>query len=256
MSDYWGGEPELAGCEIPVPLPGQADGSHDAHGFGTWYPSHPLPYAQQADLLAAASDTVLSDPLVPADTQTLLHTPSYSSPHPSPHVSPRPSPHPATHARRRTRRPREGPRLGLGWFPILICTAVAAGTSTLSALIAYAPLKHAASPTGSESSAWWPLLLYGPWIAAVASVVRRRIQSRALRRVAWAILLGTSAIAVMLCITQAPHTLTGVVTAGLPPVAALICVRLLVHSVRPPAVSRHAAGRRDGERRKEEFTFL
>jgi hypothetical protein len=109
---------------------------------------------------------------------------------------------------------------------------VTALISVLSAMFAYAPLSHLAAPTARDLAGWWPAVIYGPWLAAALSVLRRPIRRHGDTRIAWALLLAFSALEVTLCVTPAPKTLAGIMTAALPPVAALACIHLLTSATR------------------------
>ena len=140
--------------------------------------------------------------------------------------------------RRRRARERRPP---FYWLPLLRSVAIASVTaliSVLSAMFAYAPLSHLAAPTARDMAGWWPAVIYGPWLAAALSVLRRPVRPHGHTRIAWALLLAFSALAVMLCVTSAPKTLAGIMTAALPPVAALACIHLLTSSTR--SLARHA----------------
>ncbi|MER8098467.1 DUF2637 domain-containing protein [Streptomyces goshikiensis] len=103
--------------------------------------------------------------------------------------------------------------------------------SVLSGVVAYDPLHLAAAQSVSRSpAALWPMLVYGPWAAASLSILRAALhRKRAVH--SWAVVLLFSAAAVALCVTQAPHTVTGLAAAGLPPVAALTCFQQLVRQI-------------------------
>ncbi|MET7928295.1 hypothetical protein ABZT43_30775, partial [Streptomyces sp. NPDC005349] len=117
-------------------------------------------------------------------------------------------------------------------------TALFIVVSALGGMITYEPLRHLAGPTAHDLAAWWPTLVYGPWLAAVLSILRRRPNSRT--KTAWIVLLCFSGHAVILCMTQAPQTLTGITAAALPPVAALTCIHLLVPHFGVGRKPRHA----------------
>jgi hypothetical protein len=83
---------------------------------------------------------------------------------------------------------------------------------------------------------WWPLLVYGPWLVASLAVLRSALhQRRAVH--SWAVVLLFSAIAMLLCIAQAPRTLSDAAAAALPGLAALVCFQQIVRQItltRPP----------------------
>ncbi|MDT0306307.1 DUF2637 domain-containing protein [Streptomyces sp. DSM 44917] len=112
--------------------------------------------------------------------------------------------------------------------------------SVLGGLISYPPLRASAAPgvTGALR-AWWPLLIYGPWLVASLSILRAALHQRHARH-AWAVVVLFSGLAVCLCAAQAPPTPSGVATAGLPPVSALVAFHQIVRQmtlINPP---RHA----------------
>ncbi|MEU3996652.1 DUF2637 domain-containing protein [Streptomyces fungicidicus] len=109
--------------------------------------------------------------------------------------------------------------------------------SVFSGVVTYEPLLlvTTAHSTGS-SSAWWPILVYGPWLAGTLSILRAALhQRRALH--SWFVVLLFSSVAVLLCVAQAPRTVTDTAAAALPGVAALACFQQLVRQItltRPP----------------------
>ncbi|MEV6576490.1 DUF2637 domain-containing protein [Streptomyces sp. NPDC051577] len=108
---------------------------------------------------------------------------------------------------------------------------IGAMVSVLSGVIAYDPLHLAAAQGISRSpAASWPVLLYGPWLVASVSVLRAAIHRKEAAH-SWAVVLLFSAVAVALCLTQAPPTVTGLATASIPPVAALTCFHQLVRQL-------------------------
>ncbi|CAL9564874.1 DUF2637 domain-containing protein [Streptomyces sp. Tu 3180] len=116
--------------------------------------------------------------------------------------------------------------------------------SVFSGVVTYEPLLLVTTAhSNGSSSAWWPVLVYGPWLAGSLSVLRAALhQRRALH--SWFVVLLFSSVAVMLCVAQAPRTITDTAAAALPGVAALACFQQLVRQItltRPPrrAVPRH-----------------
>lgn len=109
--------------------------------------------------------------------------------------------------------------------------------SAFSCMVTYDPLVLVTSAhyTGG-TSAWWPLLVYGPWIAGSLSVLRAALLRR--RAVhSWFVVLLFSSVAVLLCVVQAPRTVAGTAVAALPGVATLACFQQLVRQItltRPP----------------------
>ncbi|GAA3498068.1 DUF2637 domain-containing protein [Streptomyces prasinosporus] len=116
--------------------------------------------------------------------------------------------------------------------------------SVFSGVVTYEPLLLVTTAHSSgSSSAWWPVLVYGPWLAGSLSVLRAALhQRRALH--SWFVVLFFSSVAVLLCVAQAPRTITDTAAAALPGVAALACFQQLVRQItltRPPrrATPRH-----------------
>jgi hypothetical protein len=152
-------------------------------------------------------------------------------------VAVRPPVRPALHRKRRPHRVRQFFKgLRVPWVSVIsFCIAMATGAiacvvSLLGAMVAYDPLRVLAYPTAHNFASAWPLLIYGPWLAGCLSVLRAAAHQRHVRT-AWAVVTLFSAVAVVLCIAQAPRTATGMATAGLPPVAALACFHLLYRQV-------------------------
>jgi hypothetical protein len=136
-------------------------------------------------------------------------------------------------ARRRRARERRPPS---HWIPLLRSVAIAsvtALTSVLGAMIAYAALSHLVAPTARHPACWWPAVIYGPWLAVALCVLRPPLRRHGHTWIAWALLLAFSDLAVTLCVTPALMTPAGIMTAALPPVAALACIHLLTLSTRP-----------------------
>ncbi|MEU4653672.1 hypothetical protein AB0G32_06965 [Streptomyces sp. NPDC023723] len=144
----------------------------------------------------------------------------------------------AARSHRRSRPPR-GPRgvEAVSYVTAALATVIASAVSLLSGIVAYDPLRVVAV-TRLESGvvAWWPLLVFGPWLMASLSVLRAALhQRRALH--AWSVVLGFSLIAVFLCVLQAPGTVVDVAAAALPGLASLACFQQLVRQItltRPP----------------------
>ncbi|MER5766480.1 hypothetical protein [Streptomyces sp. NPDC001985] len=147
---------------------------------------------------------------------------------------------PAPHRRRR-RPPNRGPKFLLARaisFSIAALAAVIVSmVSVLGGMVALDPLRSIADPRLPQTLIhWWPLLVYGPWIVASLSILRASLHRR--RAVhSWSVVLIFSTVATLLCITQAPRTLTAAAAAALPSIAALACFQQLVRlitMVRPP----------------------
>ncbi|PJE98104.1 hypothetical protein CUT44_01695 [Streptomyces carminius] len=149
--------------------------------------------------------------------------------------------------RRRRRRRTHHPELS--WlhvfsFAVAALTAcVVAVVSVLGGLVSYDPLRRLAGPhVLGELARWWPLLVYGPWLAASLSVLRATVLRRRARR-SWAVVVLFSTVAVVLCVAHAPRTLSGIAAVGLPPVTALVCFHQLVGQI-TLTQPRHALPRR------------
>ncbi len=122
------------------------------------------------------------------------------------------------------------------------CTAVlvaviATLVSILSGLAICDTLRHSAGlHTARGVVGWWPLLVYGPWMVASLSILRSALhQRRALH--SWSMVLLFSTLATLLCVAQAPRTLTAGMSSALPAVATLACFQQLIRQItltRPP----------------------
>ncbi|MEE1940257.1 DUF2637 domain-containing protein [Streptomyces sp. TRM 70361] len=145
--------------------------------------------------------------------------------------------------RRRTHRP-EVSWLHMFSFAVAALTAcVVAMISVLGGLVSYDPLRRLAGPhVLGELARWWPLLVYGPWLAASLSILRATVLRRRARH-SWAVVVLFSTVAVVLCVAHAPRTLSGIAAAGLPPVTALVCFHQLVGQI-TLTQPRHALPRR------------
>ncbi|WP_030241901.1 MULTISPECIES: hypothetical protein [unclassified Streptomyces] len=155
---------------------------------------------------------------------------------------------PRRHRRVRTRRA-PGLLRTTSFVVAALAAVVASAVSLLSGMVAYDPLRLVAvSPAGRGLRAWWPLLVYGPWLVSSLSVLRAALhQRRAVH--SWCVVLVFSCVAVLLCVAQAPRTVLGTVAAALPGLAALACFQQVVRQItltRPPVrtVPRHRLGQR------------
>ncbi|MFI2504660.1 DUF2637 domain-containing protein [Streptomyces sp. NPDC018972] len=139
--------------------------------------------------------------------------------------------------------PRKPPRrrpdaLRLASYAIAALAAVTVSmVSVFSGVVTYEPLLLVTTAhSKGSSSAWWPVLVYGPWLAGSLSILRAALhQRRALH--SWFVVLLFSSVAIMLCVAQAPRTITDTAAAALPGVAALACFQQLVRQItltRPP----------------------
>ncbi len=129
-------------------------------------------------------------------------------------------------------------------FVAALAAVIAASVSLFGGMVAYEPLRLAAvARTRGSIVSWWPLLVYGPWLVASLAVLRAALhQRRAVH--SWAVVLLFSAIAMLLCIAEAPKTVSDGAAAALPGLASLVCFQQIVRQItltRPPrrAVPRH-----------------
>ncbi|MBD3006601.1 DUF2637 domain-containing protein, partial [Streptomyces sp. 5-10] len=172
-----------------------------------------------------------------------------------PPVTPLRAPSPA-HVRGRGKRRRVRFRLPtMPWLHVIslifaaVTTVIVAMLSVLGGMISYRPLRYLASPSTSESmAAWWPLLVYGPWLVASLSVLRAALHRRGAAH-SWAVVVLFSTIAVFLCVAHAPRNAPSMAVAGLPPVAALVSFHQLVRQITLTSPPRHALPRTRGEQR-------
>ncbi|MEU4011867.1 DUF2637 domain-containing protein [Streptomyces pseudogriseolus] len=143
----------------------------------------------------------------------------------------------APRAHRKPPRPRPD-ALRVASYAIAAMAAVTVSmVSVFSGVVTYEPLLLVTTAHSSgDSSSWWPILVYGPWLAGSFSILRAALhQRRALH--SWFVVLLFSSVAVLLCVAQAPRTVTDTAAAALPGVAALACFQQLVRQItltRPP----------------------
>ncbi|MGX1225100.1 hypothetical protein RKD42_006359 [Streptomyces ambofaciens] len=139
---------------------------------------------------------------------------------------------------RRVRRGRKVSRLrAASLFVAALAAVIAASVSLFGGMVAYEPLRLAAvTRTRGSVVSWWPLLVYGPWLVASLAVLRSALhQRRAVH--SWAVVLLFSAIAMLLCVAQAPRTVSDAAAAALPGLASLVCFQQVVRQItltRPP----------------------
>ncbi|MFH0241070.1 DUF2637 domain-containing protein [Streptomyces sp. HK10] len=148
---------------------------------------------------------------------------------------------------RRRRRTPHRPELSLlhvfSYAVAALTAGIVAMVSVLGGLVSYDPLRLLAGPAvPADLARWWPLLIYGPWLAGSLSILRATVLRRRVRH-SWAVVILFSAVAVVLCVAHAPKTLTGVAAAGLPPITALACFHQLVGQI-TLTQPRHALPRR------------
>lgn len=185
----------------------------------------PSPSATDASALAPAPGTPLSNlQEITAELPPLRESPT---------------------SHRRVRRGRKVSRLrAASLFVAALAAVIAASVSLFGGMVAYEPLRLAAvTRTRGSVVSWWPLLVYGPWLVASLAVLRAALhQRRAVH--SWAVVLLFSAIAMFLCIVEAPRTVSDGAAAALPGLASLVCFQQVVRQItltRPPrrAVPRH-----------------
>lgn len=126
-----------------------------------------------------------------------------------------------------------------------VASIIVAMVSVFSGIVAYDPLREVATevPAHSVADRWWPLMVYGPWMVSSLSVLRAALHRRRAAH-SWCVVMFFSAVAMALCVIQAPRTLPDIAAAALPAVAALTCFHQLVRQItltRPPrkATRRH-----------------
>ncbi|MFD3761835.1 hypothetical protein [Streptomyces sp. NPDC058622] len=148
-------------------------------------------------------------------------------------------PTPPANGHRRTRsKPPVATLLQTGsLFTAVLVAAIAAVVSIFSGLAICDALRHSATPhTAREVVIWWPLLIYGPWMVASLSILRSALHERRALH-SWSIVLLFSTLATLLCVAQAPRTITAGAASALPAIAALACFQQLVRQItltRPP----------------------
>lgn len=112
--------------------------------------------------------------------------------------------------------------------------------SVLGGLVSYAPLRDAAASGPSPTlTSCWPLLIYGPWLVASLSILRAALHHRRTKH-SWTVVMLFSGFAVVLCVAQAPMTVTGVAVAGIPPISALAAFQQIVRQMTLVSPPRHA----------------
>ncbi|WP_165845447.1 DUF2637 domain-containing protein [Streptacidiphilus pinicola] len=121
----------------------------------------------------------------------------------------------------------------------LIATAVCA----LGYLLSYGPLHHLAEPRVPQSLAQpWPVVIYGPWLAACLSLLRAALDGRRVVH-SWCVVVAFSSVATVLCIADVPRTTVDTVVAGLPPITAAVALHQLVRQLRMSRGQRRQASR-------------
>jgi hypothetical protein len=110
----------------------------------------------------------------------------------------------------------------------LIATVVCA----LGYLLSYGPLHHLAEPRVPQSLAQpWPVVIYGPWLAACLSLLRAALDGRRVLH-SWCVVGVFSSVATALCIADVPRTTVDTIVAGLPPITAAVALHQLVRQLR------------------------
>lgn len=148
---------------------------------------------------------------------------------------------------RRIRQPKVSRLRAASLFLAALTSVIAASVTLFGGMVAYEPLRLAAvTHAHGGVVSWWPVLVYGPWLMASLAVLRAALhRHRALH--SWAVVLLFSAIAMLLCIAEAPRTLTDGAAAALPGLASLICFQQIIRQItltRPPrrVLPRHRQG--------------
>ncbi|MFJ9148371.1 DUF2637 domain-containing protein [Streptomyces sp. NPDC102270] len=143
----------------------------------------------------------------------------------------------ATRGHRKTRERRQDKLLTLSYCIAAAATVIASTVSVFGGLIAYDPLMFIATGrTESSVASCWPLLVFGPWLVASLSILRHALHQRRSFH-SWSVVLVFSAIAMAMCVAQAPSDLMARAAAALPSFASLACFQQLVRQItltRPP----------------------
>ncbi|MBT2444698.1 hypothetical protein J7E93_32315 [Streptomyces sp. ISL-36] len=122
---------------------------------------------------------------------------------------------------------------------LLVCVV-----SVLSGAIAYGPLlRIAESRAPAGMVAWWPYLIFGPWVVASLSILRAAFHQRRAAN-SWLVVLFFSLMAMWLCVAQADWSCTDVAAAALPTAASLACFHQLVRFITLTKPPRNAKRRR------------
>ncbi|MGW1883071.1 DUF2637 domain-containing protein [Streptomyces sp. NPDC001970] len=157
---------------------------------------------------------------------------------------PRQRPAPGHRRRGPARKPGRTPLQAISLYIAALAAVIVSMVSVLGGVIAFEPLRRVAEPgTSPGMVAWWPFLVYGPWMVASLSILRACIHRRRALH-SWIVVVFFSTIATALCVAQAPKNLADMASVALPPIAALACFQQLVRQItmaRPPrqASARH-----------------
>lgn len=141
----------------------------------------------------------------------------------------------------------------LSLVTVTLTSVIVMAVALLAAVASYPPLRAlAGEATTPRIAQLWPLLVYGPWVAAILSILRARTHRRRSAH-SWCVVIFFAAVATVLCIAKAPTTPAGITVAGLPPVTVLLCFHQLIRQLDPdaPAAStRHAYSNRGAHRHR------
>ncbi|MCX4818554.1 DUF2637 domain-containing protein [Streptomyces sp. NBC_01142] len=158
--------------------------------------------------------------------------------------------------RRQARAPKAGVTLmqTTSIFLAALGAVIVSMVSVFGGMVALDPLRRIAAPHIAQGLvSWWPLLVYGPWLVASLAILRASLHQRRVVH-SWFVVLVFSTLTTLLCVAQAPRTITGTAAAALPSLAALACFQQLVRQItltRPPrqAAARHRTASPSSARR-------
>ncbi|MFH9421857.1 DUF2637 domain-containing protein [Streptomyces sp. NPDC017529] len=143
-------------------------------------------------------------------------------------------------------------RRTLSVVTVVLTAVIVVAVGLLAAVASYPPLRAlAGEATSPHIAQLWPLLVYGPWVAAILSILRARAHRRRTAH-SWCVVIFFAAVATVLCIAKAPTTPAGITVAGLPPVTVLLCFHQLIRQLEPgpaPTPSTRHAQTKSGARR-------
>ncbi|MGW4028948.1 DUF2637 domain-containing protein [Streptomyces sp. NPDC004838] len=203
-----------------------------------WDPAEELAYLLQDSLMRAPERPAA--PPAPPDPPDTAPTVDDSLEDPSRTTVELPAlhrPRRSGHRRTPSRKPAMKPLQTISFLIAAVAAVIVSMVSVFGGMVTYDPLRHIAAPrTAADAVAWWPLLVYGPWLVASLSVLRAALhQRRAVH--SWSVVLLFSAVSVLLCVAQAPGTHLDAAIAALPSIAALACFQQLIRQItltRPP----------------------
>ncbi|MEU3251334.1 DUF2637 domain-containing protein [Streptomyces sp. NPDC006997] len=131
----------------------------------------------------------------------------------------------------------------ISYLVAALAAVIASAVSFLSGMVASDPLRAVAAARAEGGVvAWWPLLVYGPWLVAALSILRAALHRRRAMH-SWCMVILFSTIAVVLCVVQAPNTFLDSVSAALPGLAALACLQQAVRQITLTRSPRRSAPR-------------